>query len=230
MKVPAEYVTIALDMYYKGAFIKNIRKYLKQEHHYYPSKSVVHWWIKKYTDLAMRFNDCHLNIGDSWIIIEDTFEVDGKNKVWIYDIIDEKTRFLLASHVATSRTTYETEMIVKEGLRRAGKMPKEIVIDKNYLYPDAIKNAFGNTVRIRKNNDSNELLERLQGTEKNGIEFGRPFKYIKTLIRFIDGWLIYYNFFKPNKFLGGKTPAEESHINCNVNNWADFIYLGGRKR
>jgi len=39
-------------MYYTGMSINEIRAHLKQEHGYYPSKSVIFGWVDKYTDIA----------------------------------------------------------------------------------------------------------------------------------------------------------------------------------
>ena len=54
MKVPPEYVSSALSLYYSGSSIDDIRDFLKQEYDYYPSKHVVFEWVDKYTSLAAR--------------------------------------------------------------------------------------------------------------------------------------------------------------------------------
>ncbi len=58
MKVPAEYVSSALSMYYSGSSINDIRNHLQQEHGYYPSKRIVFEWVEKYTPKAVeQFKD-----------------------------------------------------------------------------------------------------------------------------------------------------------------------------
>ena len=65
MKVPAEYVSTALSEYYSGMGINDIRNTLKQEHNYYPPKSVIYQWIEKYTKLAQKqFQNYHPQVGD----------------------------------------------------------------------------------------------------------------------------------------------------------------------
>jgi transposase-like protein len=77
MKVPAEYVSSALSMYYSGMSINDIRNHLKQEHNYYPSKSIIFGWVNKYTDLASKqFKDYHPKVGDVWIADETMLDVD----------------------------------------------------------------------------------------------------------------------------------------------------------
>ncbi len=128
MKVPAEYVNRAVGEYYAGLSINDIRNLLKQDYGYYPSKSVVWKWIIKYTDLAInQFRGFHPQVGDVWTSDETMVDLDKQLKVWIYNVIDEKTRFLLASRIALSRTTHEAEMVMKEAERRTGKTPKQVL-------------------------------------------------------------------------------------------------------
>ncbi len=53
MKVPAEYVNYAVSMYYSGMSFNDIRNALRQEHGYYPSKSVIYGWVEKYAKQSM---------------------------------------------------------------------------------------------------------------------------------------------------------------------------------
>jgi putative transposase len=143
-KIPSEYVSSAVNMYYTGMSINEIRSHLKQEHGYYPSKSVVFGWVQKYTDLASKqFQDYHPQVGDVWVADETMLDVDGQHKLWFYDIIDTKTRFLLASRVALSRTTNDAEMLMQNAESRAGKKPKQVITDSNNSYLDGIEKAYG---------------------------------------------------------------------------------------
>lgn len=157
-------------------------------------------------------------------------DVDGQHKVWFYDIIDEKTRFLLASRVALSRTTHDAEMLMREAEKKAGMTPKEVITDQNYSYLDGIERAFGSDTehvqgspfKFKTTGESTAELERFHGVLKDRTKVIRSFKDVETLIQFTDGWLVYYNYFKPHTSLDGKTPAEEAHVSYDVKNWADL--------
>ena len=139
-KIPSEYVSSAVNMYYTGMSINEIRSHLKQEHGYYPSKSVVWGWVEKYTNQAVKqFKDYHPQVGDIWVADETMLDVDGQHKLWFYDIIDTKTRYLLASRVAISRTTNDARRLMEDAKKRAGKSPKEILTDSNRSYVDCIR-------------------------------------------------------------------------------------------
>lgn len=188
-KVPAEYVSSALSMYYSGMSINEIRSHLKQEHDYYPSKSIVFGWVQKYTDLAsQQFKDKHPQVGDTWVADETMLDVDGQNKLWFYDIIDTKTRYLLVSRVALSRTTHDAEMLMNEAKRKAGKTPKQVITDSNRSYDDGVELAYGgdtehvrgNPFKAKDSGESTSQIERFHGTLKDRTKVIRSFRDFET--------------------------------------------------
>jgi putative transposase len=231
MKVPAEIVNRAVGEYYAGLAINDIRNLLKQDYNYYPSKSVVFQWVNKYTDIATKqFKDYHPKVGDKWIADETMLDLDGEHKVWFYDIIDEDTCYLLASRVAISRTTQDAEALMRDAQKRAGKAPKEVITDKNYSYLDGIEKTFGGDTehvqggpfKFKVTGESTSKIERFHGTLKDRTKVIRAFRDLDTLIQFTDGWLVFYNYFRPHTSLDGKTPAEKAGIKYGVKNWADL--------
>ncbi len=188
MKVPADYVSSALSMYYSGMSVNDIRTNLKQEHDYYPPKSSVYQWIEKYTKLAHKqFQNEHPQVGDTWIADETMLDIDGGYKVWFYDIIDKDTRFLIASRVALSRTTKDAELLMESAKKRAGKSPKEILTDSNYSYVDGIERVFGSetdhvqTTPFKTDPDnSTSEIERFHGTLKDRTKVFRSFRDVDT--------------------------------------------------
>ena len=233
MKKPSEYVSSALSMYYSGMAVNDIRTTLKQEHGYYPSQSVVYKWIEKYTPIAIKhFHDYHPQVGDIWIADETMLNLDGEHSIWFYDIIDKDTRFLLASRVAIARTTNDAEKLMEDAKKKAGKSPKEILTDSNKSYIDSIEKVFGSdtdhiqTTPFEKGTEeTTSEIERFHGTLKDRTKVFRSFRDIDTLIQFTDGWLVYYNFFRPHESLEGKTPAVAAHLNYNVKDWAELTKM-----
>lgn len=125
MKTPSNQVSSALNMYYEGMSIKAIRRNLKQEYDNMPSTATIYEWILKYTQYAMDsikgFEP--KKIGNTWIADETVLDIDGQN-VWLWDIIDDKTRFLLATRISRSRTTRDAQTIIDRAVKTAGKEPK----------------------------------------------------------------------------------------------------------
>jgi putative transposase len=227
-KVPSEYVSSAMYMYFKGLSYKDISEYLIQEHGYYPSKSVIFKWINKYTDLARKqFQNVRPDVGDTWVAYETMLNFDGQHKVWFYDIIDEKTRFLLASRVTLSRTTKDVEMLMKDAEKVAGKKPRKVLTDSKHSCLESIGQAYGaDTKHIQsyptaKENDI-QRIKRFHETSKDRTKIFKAFRNVETMIQFTDGWLVYYNYFKPHESLDGRTPAEEAHVKYDIHNWEDL--------
>jgi len=227
MKVSHEHISSALSMYYAGMSISDISSHLKQEHDYYPPKSVVYQWITKYTEAAIKqFKDYHPQVGDTWVADETVLKVGG-HKVWLYDIIDERTRFLLASRLALTRTTHDAEMLMREAAKTAGKKPKGIITDKNYSYLDGIELTFGgDTEHITSKGftikPNTNLIERWHGTLKERTKVMRGLKDVDSAIEFTDGFLVHYNYFRPHETLKGKTPAEAAKVDYPIKNWGEL--------
>lgn len=228
MKVSPEYISTALSMYYSGSSISDIRNHLKQEHGYYPSKHVVFEWVDKYTSLAAKqFQDVHPKVSDTWIADETVLEMDKGIKVWFFDLIDSKTRYLLSSRASLSRTTRDAQMLIDRAIKRAGKEPKVIITDKLASYLDVrygkdAEHRQGGPFKVKSSGESTSQIERFHGTIKDRTKVMRAFRDIETLHQFMDGYLTYYNFFKPNEALNGKTPAEAAKIDYQVKNWKDL--------
>lgn len=231
MKKSGDYVSTALSMYYSGSSITDIRNHLKQEYGYYPSKHIVFEWVDKYTALAAKqFQDAHPKVGDEWIADETVLDMDKGIKVWFFDIIDSKTRFLLASRASLSRTTRDAQLLIDRAIKRAGKAPKVVVTDKlaSYLdidYGKGAEHVQGGPFKVLASGESTSQIERFHGTIKDRTKVMRAFRDLETLHTFMNGYLTYYNYFKPNEALDGKTPAEAADIDYAVKNWKNLTAL-----
>jgi transposase-like protein len=229
MKTPASQVSSALNDYYDGKSIGDICRSSLAEHGSQPSTKTVYGWITKYTDEAVnQFRNYHPKVGDTWVADETVLRIDGAN-IWLYDIIDEKTRFMLASRIALSRTTDDARKLMESAAKCAGKHPSVVRTDKNYSYLDGIELAFGADTEHRlgspftvKKEDSTSLIERFHGTLKSRTKVMRGLKSIETAIQFADGFLTYYNYLRPHEKLDGRTPAEAAGIDYPLKTWADI--------
>jgi putative transposase len=142
-----------------------IQRHLEQQyHHYYTEMGIYNWIIRFAQEAVERTKDFHPMVGDTWIADETVLKVGGRN-VWFFDVIDEKTRYLLASRLTESRATKEAALVMNEAKRRAGKSPKRILTDKMGAYLDGIEMVFGSaTKHIQStpftNVDSTNIIER----------------------------------------------------------------------
>ena len=231
MKVSGDYISTALSMYYSGSSISDIRNHLRQEHGYYPSKHVVFEWVDKFTSLASKqFQDTRPQVGDTWIADETVLRLDKDRKVWFWDIIDSDTGFLIASRASFSRTTRDAQMLMDRAIQKAGKSPKVVLTDKlaSYLDIDYGKDAEhiqGSPFRFKETGESTSQIERFHGTIEDRTKVMRAFRDMETLRQFMDGYLVYYNYFKPHESLNGKTPAEAGKVDYQIKNWKELSQI-----
>jgi len=226
MKTPANQVTSALNMFYEGMSIKAIRRNLQQEYGNMPSTATIYEWIQKYTQYATDSIKGYKpkNIGDTWIADETVIEIDGQN-VWLWDIIDDKTRFILATRISRSRTTQDAQMLYDRAVKTAGKEPEKVITDKLASYLDVRYGKDTEHIQSRPFavEDNTQMIERFHETLKQRTKVMRGLKNIESAHDFISGWLVHYNYLRPHTALDDKTPAEVAGIDYPYENWADII-------
>jgi putative transposase len=228
MRTPIMQVAAALSMYYRGMSIDEIRGHLQQQYNNQPSSSTVYEWIVRFSDEADRkTRDLKPNVGYVWLADETMLDIGG-HKVWFWDLIDIKTRFLLASHMSFQRTTQHAQSLVEKAVRRVGKSPKVIITDRLQAYLDGIELALGgDTQHVQSRGfmlkPNTNLIERFQGILKSRTKVMRGLKTPETALTILDGWLVYYNFFRPHESLGNKTPAEKAGLNVPLRDWLDVV-------
>jgi putative transposase len=226
MKTNASEVSSALNMYYEGMPIKAIRRQLEQEHHHAPSTATIYEWIQKFTQYAIdSIKPYHPDVGDIWIADETVLNIDGSD-LWLWDVIDDKTRYLLATGLSRTRTTNDAQKLIDRAIKIAGKPPKVVITDRLRAYLDVFygKNAEHREGRIATaDEDNTQKIERLQGTIKQRTKVMRGLKNFETALDFTEGWLVHYNYLRPHESLQDKTPAEAAGIKYPYKNWDDII-------
>jgi putative transposase len=225
MKTPANQVSSALNMYYEGMSIKAIRRNLQQEYGNMPSTATIYKWILKYTQYATDSIKGYEpeNVGGTWIADETVLEIDGQN-VWLWDIIDDKTRFLLATRLSRSRTTQDAQILYDRAVKTSGKEPEKVITDKLASYLDVRYGKDTEHIQSRPFalEDNTQKIERFHETLKQRTKVMRGLKNIETAHDFLEGWLVHYNYLRPHTSLDDKTPAEVTGIDFPYKNWADI--------
>jgi transposase-like protein len=233
MKTPVDQIGLALLSFYDGSSLSAIRRQLKQQYENELSDPAVYGWITKYSQIAIdKTKNIHPNVSDTWIADETVLQIAGKN-VWFWDIMDAKTRFLLASHMSATRGISDVKALMEDAAKRAGKNPKVVVTDKLLVYPDGIERAFGaDTKHIQSKGFSiqpnTNLIERLHGSIKARTKVMRGLKGIPSAYLFMNGWTTHYNFFRGHEALGDKTPAEVAGVTSPFKNWLEVASAQGR--
>jgi len=143
MQTPIEQIGAALNMFYDGMSLSAIANHLKETYNNPVNPSTVYRWLIRYTFIAITtLEPLKPKVSDTWIVDETVIKVGGHN-LWFWDIIDEETRFLLASHLSRARTTLDAATIMRRAWKRADKAPRFIISDQLAAYIDGIELVFG---------------------------------------------------------------------------------------
>ena len=228
MKTDVKIISAALSCYFGGMPLDAIQRHLQQQFNVYYSEMGIYNWIKRFSKEAIdRVKDFKPIVGDTWLADETVLKVGGR-KIWFFDVIDEKTRYLLASRLAESRTIKNAALVMNEAKRRAGKSPKRIITDRLAAYIEGIEYVFGGSAKHIQSKpftdiDSTNIIERFQGTLKDRTKIIRGFKNITTAEILTDAWLVHYNFFKEHETLGNIPPAQTMGIPIPFKDWAEVV-------
>ena len=224
----AEQIGASLNMFYDGMSVSDIARHLDETYHNPVNASTVYRWVIRYTskaiDLLMPLKP---TVSDVWVVDETVVQVGGNNW-WFWDVIDEDTRFLLASHLSKGRTIGDVSTVMRNAWQRTDKAPKFIISDGMPAYPDGIERVFGAySKQIQARGLTHEintnLIERFHGTLKERYKVLRGFKTLDTADEILNGFLCHYNFFRPHMSLSNSTPAEVAKIKAPVKNWTELV-------
>jgi len=240
MRVPPNQIATAISLFYEGLSLAEIRRSVAQIYDDSPpSDSTVYAWVARFTQEAITKAKAYkARTGITWAADETILDVAGgrtktgaENTIWFWDVIDEETRFLLASHLSWTRTIQDAETLFTQAAQRAANPPRYIVTDRLRAYIDGIERVFGADAKHIQSegmasDTHNNVIERFHGTLKQRTKVMRGMKNKDTARLVLDGWLIHYNFFRPHESLGGKTPSEAAQMAFPYKNWKDVVLAG----
>lgn len=235
MRTQKRIIAVAMDLYYEGMSIRKIERQLQYLFKIKVSPVAIYKWITKYSTLVKEYVDTlKADLGDVWHTDETVIKVKGKQK-WFWEIIDARTRFMIAEHLSNTRTIKDSTILFKDARSRAIKRPKIIYADGCFAYRKGFNKAFYTNkskktllvqnVGINSRPHQNRI-ERLHGTLKDMIRSRRGMDQMDKTKAMLDGWFVYYNFLRPHSALKGKTPAEAAGIKLDLTNrWESLIDL-----
>ena len=226
-RMDAELMGSAIRDYYTGKSYKQIAEGLKEEYDIpEPSKATIYEWVKDYTDEAMEQTaDLKAQVGDEWVADEMAVRVGG----WQFcnwNVMDSKTRYILASHLSRTRTEKAAIETLERAKAAAGREPNTIKSDKLRSYGPAIKKVFPDTLHIKSQgltSSLNNMSGRLQGTYRSRIKTLRGLDGLETGQRYLDGWTITYNHMRGHESLKNDTRGKRAKTKPPFTEWADVV-------
>ncbi len=245
MKNSPKTITLTLDLYFKGVSQRKIADHLKQFENVSVSQPTILEWIKKYLKLLAKYSEKYkADVGNIWHSDETTIFIkkEGEKKYyqWIWNVMDAKTRYLLACQVSETRYVKDARKPLQTAKKVALNVPDAIVTDGLPAYNEAIKAEYYGLGRIQnphirlkdfETKPNNNILERLNGTFRERTKVVRSFDSSLGAEEFAVGMQTYYNYIRPHQGIGGMVPAQLANIPINLtgNRWETMIGLAAIK-
>ncbi len=224
-----EYVIAAFDLWAKKVSYRQIAHHLRSVYGVAVSKSSVERWVRKMAlRIAFYADSCMPGVGALWRADETSVSVGGE-LLWAWNVMDHDTRYWLASTLSTEKRVDDARRPLKKARTVAGFRPRALVTDGNPSYKDAVRRELYSQRQftlhlvippIRKVIDNrfldvhpgNNIMERLQGTQRDLTRVLRGFKHMTSAQELLDGYRGYYNLVRPHLGNGGMTPAEKAGV------------------
>jgi putative transposase len=210
-------ILIAVDLYFKGLSSRQTSEHLSEFYGCNVSHVTVYRWVRRYSKL-MKESEAELaaklNLGKNWHADETLVRVKG-NLRYIWNILDSRTRYLLASQVTARRDAKTFRRIFRNVMDEASMVPKRVTTDGLQTYRNVMrdyKDIEHVAGRSFKDPNNNNLIERANKTLKVRLKAMEKFGSEEGAKSLADGLRIYYNFVRPHAALGGRTPAEAAGI------------------
>jgi putative transposase len=227
-----ELVCLTLDMYFSGTSLRDIARIVSNHTGFHLGATTIYDWIQKFVPKISEFvNSLSPQLSDTWHADElfvkmkhgIDYEVRGKKYekiAFLWNVMDRKTRYLLASKLSPYRDGDGATRAFKTARDNArGQEPEQIFTDalKSYKQgadyawtdpatePKLIQNA-----GINKPHATNNRIERMNGTLRSRVKTQRGWKSMESQIA--EGQRIHYNFVKPHQALEGMPPAQRAGI------------------
>ncbi len=221
-------VSLTLDLYFSGMSERKISRTLNSHFGTKMGSATVHKWIQKFVPRISEYaNSLTPELSETWQADELFVKMQGgvkdtqykqNNMAFLWNVMDRKTRFLLASRLSTHRNVNGAVGALNEARKVAkDSQPERIFADKLNAYPQAMTYWEGESkpelvakMGVGKPHANNNRIERLNGTLRERVKVQRGWKTMKTPLA--EGQRIHYNFVKPHAALDGQTPAKRAGI------------------
>jgi len=232
MRTESRIISISIDMYFEGLSVRKIQTQIEKIFGVHVSQVTIWKWIMKYSKLVSEFVETLKPQLLGIYHVDETFLKCKNIQKYFWEIIDEQTRFLVASHLSGDRSAKEAIALFEKSMVIAKRKPISLYVDGLPAYIDAYNRVFRTMrketrpelirrVGIRAIHNNNPV-ERLHGTLKDRTRIMRGLKDAKTVDTLLKGWTVHYNMVRKHQSLKGKTPAQACGINIK-NDWHTLV-------
>lgn len=221
--------TLILDLYFKGISLRGIKDHLKQFYDLPLDHSNILRRIQKYSIIIDDYvKTLKPDVANVWNHDEMKIQSGGKWK-WLWNIMDEDTKFLITTQVITKARIKDSRKFFKDAKEQVGTEPQFLITDGRHSYTKSIIKEMPSTLYVRLTSltdkrTNNQNIERLNGTIRDRIKTMRGFDNDITADLMTSAFRNYYNFIKVHGTIG-TTPALKAGIGIELdgNKWMTLL-------
>jgi transposase-like protein len=242
-KYTPEMVSLTLDLYFSGTSLRKTARIVNDHFGLSVGNATIYRWIQKFVPRISEYArtltpelsaDWHAD--ELFVKMKDGINYkahyggEAKNIAFLWNVMDRKTRFLLASKLSRWRDVAGADRAYREALSNAGgSRPEALYTDALKSYqtlvaslPESERPQHIAKAGIRKPQATNNRIERLNGTVRERVKVQRGWKNPASKIA--EGQRIHYNFVKPHESLEGQTPADRAGVGVEgENKWLALL-------
>ena len=228
MRTPNEQLGVALSMFYEGFSLAEICLKLGHTFNNPVNPSSVHRWVIKYTNQALgSFSTLQIHASHTWLMDETSVKISGQN-VWVWDVVDFETHFLLASHLAKSRSIAAVNTVIEKACGRSQSAPQSMLFNHSVARSEDISLGIATDFRrIQPQGLNANATLGFTGQlhtafhQRNRVMQNLRSLRMATLV--LNGFSIHYNFFRPSKALKNRTPAAMAGVSTQCKDWLHLV-------
>jgi len=243
IKGNAKLVCLAMDCYYKGLSYRDISDQFKQFYNLDLHHETIRRWVLKFSQVMEKYAKTITpktsgvwNTDETLILTKRGIDEKNKNNHnkeydYVWNVMDNKTKFLLASiNSGRSRSSKDAQKVFTEAWAVNKKMPNQIIVDGYRGYEDGCRKTFKNyglqrkvkftSIKGHRHEVNNNAIESHHSHQK---EFHKVRRGVTETQTYQDGFKVFHNFVR--KGVKDKlTPAERSGISIEKDNkWEGML-------
>jgi transposase-like protein len=228
-----------MDCYYKGLSYRDIADQFSQFYGLKLSHVTIRDWVLKFSKIMNKYSKTiQPQIKGVWNADETLIltkrgkdkKQPNKNYDYVWNVMDNKTKFLLASECSgRSRKSKDAVHVFKEAHKQNGKIPFQIITDRYAGYQDGVRKAFRNWGNERKVKHTSIVGKRkvvnnnaIESHHSHQKEFHKIRRGVTEVQSYQDGFRVFHNFVRKNT-RDKLTPAEKCGVGVNGNRWNTLL-------
>jgi transposase-like protein len=234
-----KFVCLAMDCYYKGLSYRDIADQFSQFYGLNISHVTIRSWILKFSKIMEKYSKTLTpktsgvwNADETLVLTKrgQTKDKENINFDYLWNVMDNKTKFLLASvNSGRSRKSTDAQKVFTEAYKVNVKMPNQIIVDGYKGYEDGCLKTFHNwgnqrkvkftSIKGHRKQVNNNAIENLHSHMKECQKVRRGVTEVQD---YADGFKVFHNFIKVCE-KDNLTPAERCGIRVNGNRWETLL-------